>query len=78
VVLLVLCLHAPSLTSPSERAFTPVFDGLCGEGTLWRQPLYNPSSRFALPPAIAAMVDASKPSTPATWPIGSQSAMLNG
>ena len=32
---------------------------------------YSPSSRFALPPAIAAIVEASKPATPATWPIGS-------
>ena len=26
----------PPLPSPDERAFTPVFDGLWGEGTLWR------------------------------------------
>src|ERR1700720_295465 len=36
---------------------------------------YSPRSFFALPPANAATVAASKPSTAAIWPIGSYSAM---
>jgi hypothetical protein len=35
----------------------------------------SPSSFFAFPPASAAIVEALKPSTPATWPTGSYSAM---
>jgi hypothetical protein len=38
----------------------------------------TPSKRRALPPAMAAMVAASKVSTDATWPIGSNSAMSKG
>ena len=39
----------------------------------------NPlNNRFAFPPAMAATVDGSKPSTEATWPIGSKSAMSKG
>jgi hypothetical protein len=36
-----------------------------------REPIYNPSSFRAFPPAMAAMVAASKASVAATWPIGS-------
>ena len=39
---------------------------------------YSPRSRLLLPPASAATVAASKPSTPAMWPTGSYSAMSNG
>ena len=39
---------------------------------------YSPRSLLLLPPASAARVAASKPSTPAMWPIGSYSSMSNG
>ncbi len=51
------------LSSPDARQRRP------------RLRIQSASSFFALPPASAAIVDASKPSTSAMWPTGSYSAM---
>ena len=52
-----------------------------GQISKFRRPrtwYHRPSNLLLLPPASAAIVVASKPSTPAIWPTGSNSAMSKG